>query len=341
MIGAIIASSLRTWSPHSRSITSGSTPRGDAREVRRSGTGLAASAAASILARPRKRADEAGFCRARAAALHFSGGAVDRRRRLRRSRSAVARAFPARRPAVRRPVGGRRAAAARARNIWLGTDTLGRDLLSRLLYGARTSLVIGLVANGAAVVIGMIVGVVAGYVGGFLRQCADALHRPDDGLSGAAAGDRAGGALHPSLWIVAMVIALVNWVQVARIVFTETRGLAERDFILAERVAGRGACAHPVPPHPAASAPDRDRLGHARHRDHGSSGSDAVLPRHRRSAAAAVLGQHHLREPDLLHRRALAGVLPGRRSSWLPRSPSTSSATRCATPRPDAARGGG
>jgi peptide/nickel transport system permease protein len=46
--------------------------------------------------------------------------------------------------------------------------------------------------------------------------------------------------LRPSLWIVAMVIALVNWVQVARIVYTETRGLSERDFIMAERSLGAG-----------------------------------------------------------------------------------------------------
>ncbi len=53
-----------------------------------------------------------------------------------------------------------------ARSFLLGTDTLGRDLFSRLLYGARTSLVIGLVANGVAVCIGLLVGVIAGYLRG-------------------------------------------------------------------------------------------------------------------------------------------------------------------------------
>jgi peptide/nickel transport system permease protein len=123
---------------------------------------------------------------------------------------------------------------------WLGTDTLGRDLLSRLLYGARTSLAIGLVANGVAVAIGMTVGVVAGYAGGFVGG---ALMRFTDLMMAFPAlllAITLAALLHPSLWIVAMVIALVNWVQVARIVYTETRGLVERDFILAECSLGAG-----------------------------------------------------------------------------------------------------
>ncbi len=122
----------------------------------------------------------------------------------------------------------------------LGTDALGRDLLSRLLYGARTSLIIGLVANGIAVAIGLFVGVTAGYmrgwVGGLLMRFTDLMMAfPALLLAIVLAA-----ILKPSLWIVAMVIALVNWVQVARIVYTETRGLVERDFIMAERALGAG-----------------------------------------------------------------------------------------------------
>jgi peptide/nickel transport system permease protein len=122
--------------------------------------------------------------------------------------------------------------------FWLGTDLLGRDLATRILYGARTSLVIGIVANGAALLIGALVGITAGYfrgwTGGALMRFTDLMMAfPALLLAICLAA-----ILQPSLWIVALVIALVNWVQTARVIYTETSSLAEREFIDAERTIG-------------------------------------------------------------------------------------------------------
>lgn len=124
--------------------------------------------------------------------------------------------------------------------FWLGTDLLGRDLFTRILYGARTSLIIGIVANGIALLIGTLVGVVAGYfrgwIGSVLMRFTDLMMAfPALLLAIALAAIFA-----PSLWIVAMVIALVNWVQIARVIYTETTGLAAREYIEAARSLGAG-----------------------------------------------------------------------------------------------------
>lgn len=123
---------------------------------------------------------------------------------------------------------------------WFGTDLLGRDLLTRLLYGARTSLIVGIVANGAAIIIGTVIGLLAGYFRGWVESV---LMRFTDLVMAFPAlilGICIASVLTPSLWIVALVIALVNWGQVARVIFTETCSLAEREHIDAERAIGAG-----------------------------------------------------------------------------------------------------
>jgi peptide/nickel transport system permease protein len=123
-------------------------------------------------------------------------------------------------------------------DFWLGTDQLGRDLLSRLIYGARTSLVVGVLANGVAVLLGTVLGVTAGYargvVGSVIMRFTDLMMAfPALLLAIALAA-----IFQPSLLIVALVIAMVNWVQIARVVYTETTALAERDYIEACRALG-------------------------------------------------------------------------------------------------------
>jgi len=124
--------------------------------------------------------------------------------------------------------------------FWFGTDTNGRDQFSRLLHGARSSLFIGLLANGMSVTIGTTLGLAAGYLRGLagaaIMRFTDLMMAfPPLLLAIALAA-----ILKPGISIVILVIALVNWVQIARVIYSETVALAERDYIEAARALGAG-----------------------------------------------------------------------------------------------------
>ena len=195
---------------------------------------------------------------------------------------------------------------------WFGTDELGRDIYSRVLYGGRITL--GMVVAVVLLVapIGLAVGSVAGYLGGMadrvLMRVTDiflAFPRLVLALAFVA-------ALRPGITSAIIAIALTSWPPYARLARAETLTVRGTDFIAAVRLTG----ATPVPHHPAAyraAVPvERHRARHAGHERHHPDRGGPGLPGHGRAAADAGVG-HHDRLLARLHPGAVVGADdPGR-----------------------------
>lgn len=127
---------------------------------------------------------------------------------------------------------------APSRAHWLGTDEIGRDMVSRLIYGARVSLMVGLIVQLVSITVGSACGVIAGYYGGIadtiLMRIVDTMYAFPNFLFAVFMVS----ILSPSMWSIVLVLSLVGWPMIARVVRGQILSLKEQEFVTAARVVG-------------------------------------------------------------------------------------------------------
>jgi peptide/nickel transport system permease protein len=123
---------------------------------------------------------------------------------------------------------------------WLGTDSLGRDVLTRIIYGARVALVVALVAGTATCLVGATLGLIAGYYRGWVDLLVSRLIEIWMAFPPVLFAILLIAVLGPGLWSIVIAIVVIDWTRFARVVRAEAMSQSAMDYVASAQVAGRG-----------------------------------------------------------------------------------------------------
>lgn len=123
---------------------------------------------------------------------------------------------------------------------WLGTDHLGRDLFSRVLYGGRSTILLALAATSATLFIGLVIGAVSGYFGGIVDDVLQGFVMLFQGLPGLSFMLAIAGTLGPGVQSLFIAVVVTSWAEFSRVVRAETLRIREEHYVEAMRALGAG-----------------------------------------------------------------------------------------------------